>query len=53
LVVKINNQYNKTVNMNDVGKSSFVDAMSTRKDSVFEKVIQEFTCLETVYSIVS
>jgi hypothetical protein len=28
--------------MRDVGKSSFVEAMSTRKDSVFEKVIQEF-----------
>jgi hypothetical protein len=24
--------------------------MSTRKDSVFEKVIQELTCLENVYS---
>jgi hypothetical protein len=34
----------------DVGKSSFVEAMSTRKDSVFEKVIQELTCLENVYS---
>jgi hypothetical protein len=33
-----------------VGKSSFVEAMSTRKDSVFEKVIQELTCLENVYS---
>jgi hypothetical protein len=31
-------------------KSSFVEAMSTRKDSVFEKVIQELTCLENVYS---
>jgi hypothetical protein len=39
-----------TVNMRDVGKSSFVEAMSTRKDSVFEKVIQELTCLENVYS---
>ena len=37
-------------NMRDVGKSSFVEAMSTRKDSVFEKVIQELTCLENVYS---
>ena len=36
--------------MRDVGKSSFVEAMSTRKDSVFEKVIQELTCLENVYS---
>jgi hypothetical protein len=26
------------VNMRDVGKSSFVEAMSTRKNSVFEKV---------------
>jgi hypothetical protein len=40
----------QTVNMRDVGKSSFVEAMSTRKDSVFEKVIQELTCLENVYS---
>ena len=38
------------VNMRDVGKSSFVEAMSTRKNSVFEKVIQELTCLENVYS---
>jgi hypothetical protein len=30
----------QTVNMNDFGKSSFVEAMSTRKDSIFEKVIQ-------------
>ena len=36
--------------MRDVGKSSFVEAMSTRKNSVFEKVIQELTCLENVYS---
>ena len=36
--------------MRDVGKSSFVEAMSTRKDSVFEKVIQELTFLENVYS---
>jgi hypothetical protein len=28
----------QTVNMSDFGKSSFVD---TRKDSIFEKVIQE------------
>jgi hypothetical protein len=40
----------QTVNMSDFGKSSFVD---TRKDSIFEKVIQELTCLENVYSIVS
>ena len=38
------------VNMRDAGKSSFVEAMTTRKDSVFEKVIQELTCLENVYS---
>ena len=36
--------------MRDVGKSSCVEVMSTRKDSVFEKVIQELTCLENVYS---
>jgi hypothetical protein len=36
--------------MRDVGKSSFVEAMSTRKDADFEKVIQELTCLENVYS---
>ena len=36
--------------MRDVGKSSFVEAMSTCKDSVFEKVIQKLTCLENVYS---
>ena len=36
--------------MRDVGKSSFVEAMSTRKDSVFEKVIQELTCLKNVYT---
>jgi hypothetical protein len=43
----------QTVNMSDFRKSSFVEAMSTRKDSVFEKVIQELTYLENVYSIVS
>ena len=42
--------HEQTVNMRDVGKSSFVEAMSTRKDSVFEKVIQELTCLENVYT---
>jgi hypothetical protein len=42
--------HKKHVYMRDVGKSSFVEAISTRKDSVFEKVIQEFTCLENVYS---
>jgi hypothetical protein len=36
--------------MRDVGKSSFVEAMFTCKNSVFEKVIQELTCLENVYS---
>jgi hypothetical protein len=36
--------------MRDVGKRSFVEAMSTRRDSVFEKVIQELNCLENVYS---
>ena len=43
----------QTVNMSDFGKISFVEAMSTRKDSIFKKVIQELTCLEHVYSIVS
>jgi hypothetical protein len=36
--------------MRDVGKSSFIEAMSTRKDYVFEKVIQKLICVENVYS---